>query len=177
MGVSGSGKTTVGTLLAERLGWPYADADQFHPAVNVAKMRSGVPLDDEDRWPWLEMMGTWIDRQIAAGRSAVTTGSALKRAYRDMLRRDRPELRIVYLEGDRELFGARMTSRKGHFFPVTLLDSQLRELEPPAPDEGVLTVPAADTPARIVAQVVERLGLGRNEREINGSVGDVNDAH
>jgi gluconokinase len=159
MGVSGSGKTTVGTLLAERLGWPYADADSFHPAGNVAKMRGGVPLGDEDRWPWLEAMAAWMDREIAAGRSAVTSGSALKRAYRDLLRRDRPQLRIVYLEGDRELVGARLTSRKGHFFPVTLLDSQFRELEPPAPDEGVLTVSAAGTPARIPSEIIERLEL------------------
>lgn len=162
MGVSGSGKTTIGTLLAERLGWPYADADRFHPAVNIAKMRGGVPLIDEDRWPWLEAMAAWMDDQIAADRSAVTSGSALKRAYRDLLRRGRPELRIVYLDGDRELFGERLNSRRGHFFPASLLDSQFRELEPPAPDEGALTVSAAETPALITTQIIERLGLARD---------------
>ncbi|HEX6473073.1 MAG TPA: gluconokinase [Streptosporangiaceae bacterium] len=152
MGVSGSGKTTVGELLAERLGWEFADADQFHSPANVAKMRSGTPLTDADRAAWLRGIAAWIDDRIAAGKPGVVTCSALKRGYRDMLRR--PDVRFVYLDGDRELIARRMAVRKGHFFPVSLLDSQFRELEPPGPDEA-LTVSiegtADDTVRRIMA--------------------------
>src|SRR5436190_17177984 len=101
MGVSGSGKTTVGALLAGQLGWLYAEADDFHPRSNVEKMAAGHPLTDEDRWPWLEAIGRWIDARRAAHESGVVTCSALKRSYRDMLRKDRPEVRVVYLDGSR----------------------------------------------------------------------------
>jgi gluconokinase len=161
MGVSGSGKSTIGALLAERLGWPYVDADDFHSGGNIAKMRGGVPLSDRDRWPWLASMCTWMDREIAAGRCAVTSGSALKRRYRDMLRRGRPELRLIYLRGDRTLITRRLGDRMGHFFPPELLDSQLRALEPPHLDEGVLTVSAGGTPEEIVVEILTRLKLRR----------------
>jgi gluconokinase len=152
MGVSGSGKTTIGAMLAGRLGWPYAEADSFHPLANIEKMSAGRPLTDEDRLPWLRAIGTWVDQQTAAGRRGVVTCSALKRAYRDMLRR--PQVRIVYLHGSRELIAARLTARHGHFFQPAMLDSQFAALEEPGPDEDVLMVPIDGTPAEIVDDIV-----------------------
>src|SRR4051794_3004492 len=122
MGVSGSGKTTVGALLAGRLSWQYAEADDFHPPANVAKMAAGHPLTDEDRWPWLTEIAEWIDERRAAGEPGVVTCSALKRRYRDFLRNDRPETRVVYLHGTPELIGSRMIARHGHFFRAVLLE-------------------------------------------------------
>jgi len=156
-GVSGSGKSTVGALLAGRLGWRFDDADEFHPAANVQKMRAGVPLTDEDRWPWLRAIATWMDERIAAGEQAVVTCSALKRSYRDVLLTGRPQARMVFLTPDREVVARRLAARHGHFFPEQLLGSQLADLEPPAPDETtraepVLTVvPAGDPPATVDA--------------------------
>ena len=154
-GVAGSGKTTVGALLAGRLHWRFADADTFHPAANVAKMRAGVPLTDEDRAPWLRAVGDWIDARIAAGQSGVVTCSALKRAYRDQLLSGRPAATMIFLEVSRDVLISRLNSRPGHFFPEKLLDSQLETLEPPAPDEHVLTVvvdgDAGQTAAKIIA--------------------------
>ncbi len=133
MGVSGSGKTTVASLLAGRLGWEFEDGDDFHPAANVEKMQSGSPLTDEDRWPWLAAIAAWIDKVRAEGRHGVVTCSGLKRAYRDVLVGGRPDVRLVYLKGDRELIGRRMAARHGHFMPTSLLDSQFRTLEEPGP--------------------------------------------
>jgi gluconokinase len=161
MGVSGSGKSTVGAMLAGRLGWAYAEADDFHPAANVAKMRSGVPLTDDDRRPWLHAIAEWMDGAVAAGRSAVVTCSALKRRYRDYLCDGRPYVRLVYLDGDKDLIARRMAARHGHFFPVRLLDSQFSELEPPQPGEHALSVSAAKAPSQIVDEVMTRLGLSR----------------
>jgi carbohydrate kinase (thermoresistant glucokinase family) len=148
MGVSGSGKTTVGSLLAGRLGWQYAEADDFHPASNVVKMAAGQPLTSDDRWPWLRAIGAWIDTRIARGEPAVVTCSALRREYRDLLRR--PEVRFVYLRGDRTLIAQRMAARQGHFFKTDLLDSQFEALEEPGPDEGVIIVPIGGSPAELV---------------------------
>ncbi|WP_394823600.1 gluconokinase [Pendulispora albinea] len=159
-GVSGSGKTTVGQLLARHLGVAYAEADDFHPPENIAKMAAGTPLTDADRAPWLAAIGAFADARMARGESAVVTCSALKRSYRDGLRRGRPELRIVYLEGSREVIARRLTARKGHFFPERLLDSQFRDLEPPEPDEGVLTVPISGTAEEIVREIVAGLSVG-----------------
>ena len=163
MGVSGSGKTTIGALLAGRLQWAYAEADDFHPPGNLRKMRAGVPLTDEDRMPWLHAIGAWIDEQIAAGQPAVVSCSALKRSYRDVLRgpadRHRSQLRLIYLEGDRELIAQRMAARHGHFFPETLLESQFRDLEPPGPDEHPLVIPVGGTPQEITDQILSELGL------------------
>jgi gluconokinase len=159
MGVSGSGKTTIGALLAGRLGWPYAEADDFHPPENVAKMAAGHPLTDADRWPWLDAIGRWIDERRAAGESAVVTCSALKRSYRDHLRRDRPEVYVVYLHGSKELIAERMVARQGHFFRAELLDSQFADLEPPVPDEGILTVEVTADPPEIVEEIL--IGLAR----------------
>ncbi len=155
MGVSGSGKTTVGTLLARRLGWPYAEADSFHPLANIQKMAAGQPLTDADRQPWLRAIAAWEDQQLAAGRHGVVSCSALRRAYRDTLRR--PQVRMVYLRGSRELIGARLTARRDHFFRADLLDSQFSALEEPGPDEDVLIVQVNRALGEIVDEIVARL--------------------
>lgn len=153
-GVSGSGKTTVGTLLAERLGWDYAEADDFHSPENIAKMRSGVPLTDADRMPWLRAIGVWMDERIRAGEPGVVTCSALKRAYRDVLLDGRTDrVRLVLLDGDRDTIADRMRRRKGHFFKADLLDSQFADYERPGPDEDVLTVPVDETPEKLVERI------------------------
>ncbi|HEX5304164.1 MAG TPA: gluconokinase [Streptosporangiaceae bacterium] len=158
-GASGSGKSTVGALLAGRLGWRFADGDEFHPAANVEKMRTGVPLTDEDRWPWLRAIAAWMDERIAAGEQAVVTCSALKRSYRDVLLAGRPQARMVFLAPDREVLARRLAARHGHFFPEELLGSQFAALEPPAPDETaraepVLTVVPAGDPEATAGAIV-----------------------
>jgi gluconokinase len=163
MGVSGSGKTTVGALLAGDLGWPYADADSFHPEANVAKMAAGHPLDDADRAPWLAAIAAWIDQRIARREASVVTCSALKRRYRDTLRR--PEVQFVYLQGSEPLIAQRLAARHGHFFRAELLASQFADLEPPAPDESAITVSIDGPPAAIAAAIVAELGVtGRYRR-------------
>ena len=157
-GVSGSGKTTVGAMLAGRLNWTFADADDFHPAANVEKMHAGIPLTDEDRWPWLRAIAAWIDERIAAGQSAVVTCSALKRAYRDVLVQGRPSVWLVFLSVDREKLRKRLATRHGHFFPQELLDSQLAAAELPGPDERAIVVTPADGPAAVVAEIVRWMG-------------------
>jgi carbohydrate kinase (thermoresistant glucokinase family) len=157
MGVSGSGKTTVGEKLAVRLGWPFEDADQFHPASNVAKMSAGHPLTDEDRWPWLRAIAAEIDRVRNTGGSVVIGCSALRRAYRDILVHNRPDTRLVYLEGTQALIGDRLGRRKGHFMPPGLLTSQFETLEPPAADEHPVTV-SIDAPVdNIVDEILRQL--------------------
>jgi gluconokinase len=160
-GVSGSGKTTVGAMLAGRLGWRFADADDFHSAANVEKMRAGIPLTDQDRWPWLLALAAWIDERIAAGESAVVGCSALKRSYRDILLGGRPDVRMIFLDVDREELVRRLTARHGHFFPEKLLDSQLDALDPPQPDEHVISVVEADEPSGTVASIVAILWPGK----------------
>jgi gluconokinase len=157
-GVSGSGKTTVGALVAGRLGWRFADADDFHPDANVAKMRAGIPLTDADRLPWLRAVAAWMDDRITDGESAVVACSMLKRSYRDLLRDDhRDSVLMVFLDVPREELERRLTSRHGHFFPERLLASQLSTSERPTPDEGVLTVSvtgnADETANRVLATV------------------------
>ena len=162
MGVSGSGKTTVGEGLAKRLGWPYEDADKFHPASNVAKMSAGHPLTDEDRWPWLKAIAAEIDRVCDADERVVIGCSALKRAYRDILVHDRTDIRLVYLDGTQALIADRLGRRKGHFMPPGLLTSQFSTLEPPTPDEHVLRV-SIDAPVEaIVDDVLRQLKLGQS---------------
>jgi len=158
-GVSGSGKTTVGELLASRLAWPFTDGDSLHPAANIAKMRAGVPLTDEDRWPWLEAVAAVMDERIAAGQSAVVACSALKRSYRDLLLAGRPAARMVFLDVGRDLLAARLAARHGHFFRADLLASQLADLENPQPAERMLVLPAVGTPEQIARQIISRLGL------------------
>jgi gluconokinase len=159
MGVSGSGKTTIGALLAGTLGWAYAEADDFHSPANVEKMAAGQPLTDEDRWPWLEAIGRWIDERRAAREPGVVTCSALKRKYRDLLREHRPEVRVVYLEGAHDLIAKRMVARHGHFFQASMLDSQFADMEPPQPDEHVLTVSVAAEPPEVVRAITDALHL------------------
>lgn len=159
MGVSGSGKTTVAKGLAERLGWPFQEGDDLHPPANVEKMAKGVPLTDDDRWPWLATVAEWIDTRLARGEPGVITCSMLKRAYRDKVVRGKPGIRLVYLRGDKAVIAGRMAKRKGHYMPTSLLDSQLATLEPPGPDEDPLVVPIdgsieemVDAAERIVRQ-------------------------
>jgi gluconokinase len=158
-GVSGSGKTTVGALLAGRLGWRFTDGDDLHPAANVAKMRAGIPLTDTDRWPWLRAIASWMDERIARGEDAVVACSALRRSYRDLLLDGRPAARMVFLAPDREVLARRLASRHGHFFPGQLLGTQFDALEPPGPDERVLTVVPADDPGGTATQIMALLCL------------------
>jgi len=158
-GVSGSGKTTVGAMLAGRLGWAFADGDSFHPAANIARMRAGAPLTDADRRPWLAAIAAWMDERITAGESAVMACSALKRAYRQVLVDGRPEVRLAFLQVGRDVVADRLTARHGHFFPAKLLDSQFADLENPRPSEGALVVHAEAEPADIVAEIIGALRL------------------
>ncbi|HVU91562.1 MAG TPA: gluconokinase [Jatrophihabitans sp.] len=157
MGVSGSGKSTVGGVLAGRLGWPLEEGDDLHPPENVAKMAAGHPLDDDDRGPWLQRIREWIAEREAAGENGIVTCSALKRRYRDVLRDD--QVVFVHLAGSREQLLARLTARQGHFMPASLLDSQLADLEPPEADERALTVEIGPSPAVQAATIVDKLGL------------------
>ncbi len=159
MGVSGSGKTTIGERLAARIGWRYEDADIFHPPSNVAKMSAGRPLTDEDRWPWLKAIATEIDRVCAAGERAVIGCSALRRVYRDVLVHGRNDIRIIYLKGSQALIADRLGRRKGHFMPSGLLTSQFNTLEPPADDERAITVTIDGSVETIVDDILRQLAL------------------
>ena len=158
-GVSGSGKTTVGSLLADRLGWPFTDADALHPAANIAKMEAGHPLSDADRRTWLATVGARMDAYAARGQSAVLACSALKRSYREQLLAGRPEARMVFLHVTREVLEARLHARHGHFFPAALLDSQLADLQGPEPTEDVLVVEDTTPPEQVVDVIIARLRL------------------
>lgn len=159
IGVSGSGKSTIAAMLAARLHWIYEDADWFHPPQNVAKMHSGVPLIDEDRWPWLDAIARWIDHARAAGEHAVIACSALKRSYRDVLIGARADVRLVFLKGEAKLIAQRMAVRNGHFMPVTLLDSQFAALEEPGADEHPIVVSIEEHPRRMVEAIVAQLSI------------------
>ena len=152
MGVTAVGKTTVGELLAERYGVEYADADAFHPQANIDKMSSGTPLDDDDRWPWLEAIGGWLADHASVG--AVVSCSALKRAYRDVLVRTAPTVTFLHLHGDHDVIRERIANRKGHFMPPSLVDSQLDTLEMLEPDEPGAVVDLTLTPEQIVDDFV-----------------------
>ena len=163
MGVSGSGKTTVGELLARRLGVVYAEADAFHPASNVAKMAAGVPLTDADRLPWLQAIAAWIGEQEQAGREAVVSCSALKRSYRDLLRDGHPGVWFLHLAGPEPVIAERISGRHGHFMPASLLDSQYADLQPLQPDEPGTTIDVTTAAEQVVDQALQALGNTRRE--------------
>jgi gluconokinase len=162
MGVTGAGKTTVGSLLAQQMGWQFADADEFHPAANVEKMRRGIALDDSDRGPWLERLHTEIAKWDAQGRSVVLACSALKQRYRKILNLG-PVVRFVYLRGGRELIAGRLQTRQGHFADEKILAGQFADLEEP---EDAVAVDVEGTPEEIVAEIRRRIGpsQGRYDR-------------
>ncbi|SFT84929.1 gluconokinase [Actinopolyspora lacussalsi subsp. righensis] len=160
MGVSGAGKSTVAQLLAQQLDRPSAEADEFHPEANIAKMTAGVPLTDEDRLPWLWRIRDWITRHATSGTNTIVTCSSLKRTYRDVLRQAGANVRFLHLSGSAETIEGRLTSRSGHFMPSSLLRSQFDDLEPLHPDEAGLTVDIVDTPQDIVRQTLAALDPG-----------------
>jgi carbohydrate kinase (thermoresistant glucokinase family) len=157
MGVAGAGKTTVGEVLAERLGARFIEGDSFHPPENVAKMRAGTPLTDADRLPWLKAIAAEIGRCLESGVSAVIACSALKRAYRDILVDHRPEVRVVYLEGTHDLIQGRLDKRRGHYMPPSLLPSQFAALEAPSADEAPIEIDVSGTPEEIVDSILTAL--------------------
>lgn len=154
MGVSGCGKTTVARAVAARLGWPLQEGDALHPAENVAKMAAGTPLSDADRRPWLAAVADWIDGRRRAGGHGLITCSALKRDYRRVIVGDRPDVRLVYLRGDRDTIARRLAARTGHFMPASLLASQFATLEEPGGEERPIVVDVAGEPDEVVESVV-----------------------
>ncbi|HEY9025241.1 MAG TPA: gluconokinase [Burkholderiaceae bacterium] len=159
MGVSGSGKTTVAKLIADRLDWAFEEGDALHPPANVAKMAAGHPLDDDDRAPWLAKVADWVDARLDAGQSGVITCSALKRKYRALIDRRGERVEFVFLHGSRELIASRLATRQGHFMPSSLLDSQFETLEEPGADEPVIRVEIEGPPEAIADAVMNALGL------------------
>ena len=157
MGVSGSGKSTVAAGLVERLGWEFAEGDDFHPPANVAKMRAGTPLHDDDRWPWLRSLAAWIGEREQEGRSVVVTCSALKRSYRDVLRDGHPSVWFAHVTVDPDLLRERVEERTGHYMPSSLLDSQLATLEALQDDEPGTSVSGAGAPDAVVEQLLATL--------------------
>jgi gluconokinase len=157
-GVSGAGKTTIGKLLAEQLGWKFYEADDFHPRANIEKMRRGIPLSDEDRWPWLDRLREHLTRSLAAKKNAVLACSALKRAYRERLRvSDR--VKLVFLRGDYAFIEKQIRRRRGHFMNPALLKSQFADLEEPGLDDDALTIELGQTPEELVKEIKTKLGL------------------
>jgi len=159
MGVSGSGKTTVAKIIADRLDWAFEEGDALHPPANVAKMAAGHPLDDDDRAPWLAKVADWVDARLDAGHSGVITCSALKRKYRSLIDRRGSGVEFVFLHGSRELIAERLATRQGHFMPSSLLASQFETLEEPTADEPVIRVEIAGAPEAIADAVLAALGL------------------
>jgi carbohydrate kinase (thermoresistant glucokinase family) len=159
IGVSGSGKSTTAAMLAGRLHWHFEEGDTLHPAANIEKMRHGVPLDDDDRRPWLQAVARVIDGWLESGNRGVVACSALKRAYRRMIIGKHDAVRLVYLEGSRELILQRMAARHGHFMPVRLLETQFQALEEPLPEEHALVISIERTPEQIMREIETRLQL------------------
>ena len=163
MGVSGSGKSTVAARLADALGCQFQEGDDLHPRENVEKMRSGTPLSDADRLPWLRKIAEGIDGRRARGECGVVTCSALKRSYRDIIIGDRRDVVLVYLKGSRDLIHQRLIARHEHFMPVALLDSQFATLEEPTPDEHPIVVDVGGKPVEIADVIVRRLEARQHE--------------
>ena len=163
MGVSGVGKTTIAKGISTLTGWTFAEGDAFHPPANVAKMHEGRPLTDEDRWPWLRLIGDWMSAEIAEGRSAVVTCSALRRSYRDLLREGRPEVEFCHLAAESDLVSDRLEHRDGHFMPSSLLPSQYATLEPLDADEPGVTVSVEGAVPDVLARAVAALHLEPQE--------------
>ena len=159
MGVSGSGKTTLGRGIAARLHWRFQEGDDLHPSANVEKMSRGEPLTDEDREPWLDAIGTWLDERTLAGESAVLTCSALRRPYRDRIRAGRPGVRFCHVVVSADTLRERLDHRRGHYMPASLLPSQLATLEPLGQDEPGVVVSAEGDPADVLAEALDALGL------------------
>ena len=159
MGVSGSGKTTVAAELARRLGWRFAEGDTFHPQANVAKMRAGIALADEDRWPWLDAIAAWIRDTRERGDHCVVACSALRRAYRKRLAAGRDDVCFVYLQGGYDLVASRLARREGHYMPLSLLRSQYEALEEPQTEENPIVVPIERPPEELTVRIIEALRL------------------
>ena len=159
MGVSGSGKSTIGALLAEALGWPFADADGFHPTANVAKMAAGQPLTDADRWPWLDAIAAHIGASRTAGQPVVVACSALRCAYRERLRAGHGDLIFLHLAGAPEVIAARQAARQGHFMPPSLMASQFATLEDPAEEADAVTVSVSASPLEVVVAAIDQLAV------------------
>ncbi|KXV25394.1 gluconokinase [Gluconobacter japonicus] len=170
MGVSGTGKTTIATGLATRLGWHFQEGDALHPQSNVDKMSAGQPLTDEDRKPWLELCRDWLSKEIDAGHGAVLTCSALKRIYREQLRRDLP-VEFIHIRVDPKVLADRMTHRKGHFMPASLLPSQLATFEEPGEDEPVIHVCGEDHPDVVLEKLIQQFRDEENQKEPHAAVG------
>jgi gluconokinase len=161
-GVSGAGKTTIGKLLAEQLGWQFYEADDFHPRANIEKMRSGRPLTDEDRWPWLERLREQLTHSITANENAVLACSALKRGYRDRLRVS-DDVKFVFLRGSYALIEKQLRQRRGHFMNPALLKSQFVDLEEPGSQEDALTIELGRIPRELVEEIKTKLQLSRKD--------------
>ena len=159
MGVSGCGKTTVASHLARRLGWHFAEADMFHSPSNIDKMRNGIPLTDDDRWPWLQSIAAWVDGARRTRTPGVVTCSALKRSYRELIIGERPDVALVYLKGDYALIEQRLTARAHHYMPATLLKSQFDALEEPDAGEEPMVLAIDRPPEDIVQSIVDALRL------------------
>lgn len=155
MGVSGSGKSTVGGMLAGAMGWDLQEGDDLHPQANIDKMATGHPLNDEDRWPWLDKIAVWIKSHTDAGQPGIVTCSALKRSYRDVLRGE--HVVFVHLAGSRDQIGQRLTARLDHYMPASLLDSQISTLEAIDPDEQAIVVDVGGSPAKIAEEILRRV--------------------
>ncbi|WP_461174217.1 gluconokinase [Arthrobacter sp. Z1-9] len=166
MGVAGSGKSTIAAALSQQLGWACAEADEFHPQSNIQKMSQGIPLQDEDRWPWLQEIQKWMTTQAQAGKSTVLTCSALKQSYRQLLAQADGRVLFLHLHGEADLIGQRMQGREGHFMPPTLLPSQLATLEPLSDDElaaGSLRLDISKSPEELVKTIIASLKLSAGQ--------------
>jgi ribose 5-phosphate isomerase A len=179
MGVSGAGKSTIAQALVARLGWPFEEGDALHPEANLAKMHAGIPLTDADRQPWLERVAAWIDGQRARKQPGIITCSALKRSYRQTIIGDRPEVRLVYLRGGRELIAGHLAQRQGHFMPASLLQSQIDTLEEPGPEEEPLTIDLGSSASQLAGEIIRLLGASAklDPNAVHGPAEGSADAH